>query len=136
MSLSTLRNTERRRQMDPVSMPQILSLQRTQSTKTYRSDGFYKFPLKVRAIIFFYVLCDSWHGKSPNFLKALRGDRRLYFEALPIFYKYNVYEISRWSIIRPPYGLGFLRNVHNLRIRIHLRKLRFAKTNNDAQVAR
>ncbi|TGO21112.1 hypothetical protein BPAE_0240g00100 [Botrytis paeoniae] len=136
MAFSTSRNTKRRRQMDPVPVPQIPSIQRTRSTNTSRSDGLYKFPVKVRAIIFFYVLCDSWHGKSPNFLKALRGDRLLYSEALPIFYKYNVYEFHRWSLIRPPYELGFLRNVQNLRIIIHLRKLNFSNPMDELEVAR
>ncbi|KAF7909253.1 hypothetical protein EAE99_011468 [Botrytis elliptica] len=135
MGLSISRNVERRRQMDPISTPRIPSFQRAQSTKRHRSDGLWKFPSRVRAIIFFYALYDSWHGKPPNFLKALRGDCGLYFEALPIFYKHNEYVLSRWRVVRPPYGLGFLRRVQNLRMRINLRKVRYVKLNHDEQVA-
>lgn len=106
--------------MDPVSTPQILSIQGAQSTNTHRSDEFYKFPMEVRAVIFYYVLCNSWHGKSPNLLKALRGDRCLYFEALPIFYMHNVYDLRRISQFKRVEEVWFLRCVQNLRLNIPL----------------
>ncbi|TAQ88009.1 hypothetical protein B7494_g3684 [Chlorociboria aeruginascens] len=46
-----------------------------------------KFPVEVRSIIFEKAL--KWDGKGPGLLVALRGDKKLYYEALKVFYDIN-----------------------------------------------
>ncbi|KAF7897604.1 hypothetical protein EAF00_005832 [Botryotinia globosa] len=135
MGLSISRIMEERRKTNPNSTPQDLGIQRAPNTNPHRPDGFYKLPPKVRAIIFFHVLYDSWHGKSPNFLQALRGDGGLYFEALAIFYKYNVYELQDMNRFQRFGEVRFLRVVQNLRIKISLKDPRFSAKDNHLQVA-
>jgi hypothetical protein len=42
-------------------------------------------------------LCVDWEGKTPNITKALRPNKRLYHEALKIFFRYNTYIFHRES---------------------------------------
>ena len=45
-------------------------------------------------------MCMGWNGKTPNLIKALRPDRKLYTEALRVFYNHNVFIFHRrngWS---------------------------------------
>ncbi|KAF7924640.1 uncharacterized protein EAE97_010591 [Botrytis byssoidea] len=138
MGLSISRNVEERRKTNPHSPSQNLGIRtaaQNTNTNPHRPDGLYKFPSKVRAIIFFYVLYDSWHGKSPNFLRALRGDCGLYFEALPVFYKHNVYELQGIHHLKRGREVGFLRSVQNLRFKIPLKDPRFSTKSNNLQVS-
>ena len=50
------------------------------------SNTFHKLPRKIRDI---YKLCvaESWNGRTPAFIKALRGDQQLYDEVQKAFYK-------------------------------------------------
>jgi hypothetical protein len=56
-------------------------------------------PPELREAIFKPLLVD-WNGKTPNLIKALRPDRKLYNEALGVFYRHNIYtfhEGNGWS---------------------------------------
>lgn len=56
-------------------------------------------PPELREAIFEPLLVD-WNGKTPNLIKALRLDRKLYTEALGLFYKHNIFtfhEGNGWS---------------------------------------
>ncbi|TAQ88008.1 hypothetical protein B7494_g3685 [Chlorociboria aeruginascens] len=60
------------------------------TTSTF--SPFRKLAAEIRDIIFPEVL--EWTGKTPNFLKAVRGDRVLYQQALHHFYKLNAFVLS------------------------------------------
>jgi len=56
-------------------------------------------PPELREAIFKPLLVD-WNGKTPNLIKALRPDRKLYNEALGVFYRHNIFtfhEGNGWS---------------------------------------
>jgi hypothetical protein len=50
----------------------------------------HNLPPEVRELIF-RPLCVCWNGKIPPLIKALRSDKRLYGEALDIFFKNNTF---------------------------------------------
>jgi hypothetical protein len=54
--------------------------------------GFRAFPPEIRQMIFRETL--PWNGKTPALLKALRGDKVLYQEALHLFFQLNSYNLS------------------------------------------
>jgi hypothetical protein len=56
-------------------------------------------PPELREAIFKPLLVDR-NGKTPNLIKALRPDRKLYKEALGVFYRHNIFtfhEGNGWS---------------------------------------
>jgi hypothetical protein len=58
-----------------------------------------RFPAEIRQAIFKLTVGD-WEGKTPALIKALRGDREMYLEAMEVFYKINTYFSSsgnNWS---------------------------------------
>ncbi|KAE9381214.1 hypothetical protein N431DRAFT_551368 [Stipitochalara longipes BDJ] len=62
-------------------------------------NPLYKLPPELRQEIFRPMLIP-WNGKTPNLIKALRADQKLYHEALEVFYKQNLFKLHRangWS---------------------------------------
>jgi hypothetical protein len=60
---------------------------------------FSELPIELYEGIF-TPLCVDWEGKTPNIIKALRPEKRLYNEALKIFFRHNTYVFHRennWS---------------------------------------
>jgi hypothetical protein len=59
--------------------------------------GFRAFPPEIRQMIFREAF--PWNGKTPALLKALRGDKVLYNEALHLFQlnSYNLSYKNGWS---------------------------------------
>jgi hypothetical protein len=56
-------------------------------------------PPELREAIFKPVLVD-WNGQTPDLIKALRPDRKLYNEALALFYRHNIFTFHKgngWS---------------------------------------
>jgi hypothetical protein len=53
-----------------------------------------KFPREIREEIFKLTVGD-WENKMPALIKALRGDREVYLEAMKVFYKINKFFSSR-----------------------------------------
>jgi hypothetical protein len=45
-------------------------------------------------MIFKLCLSDTWNGKTPNLLAALRGQDELYFQSLEIFQKTNSFYLT------------------------------------------
>jgi hypothetical protein len=41
------------------------------------------------------IPCVDWEGHTPNIIKALRPEKRLYREALKIFYRLNPYVFGK-----------------------------------------
>jgi hypothetical protein len=74
----------------------------TISTATPTQTGstmFVDLPLELYEAIFMH-LCADWKGRTPNIIKALRPNKKLYLEALRIFYRHNTYVFHRennWS---------------------------------------
>ena len=59
----------------------------------------YKLPPELWGGIFTPLYLD-WNGKTPNLIKALRPEKKIYVEALEIFYKHNVFKLhsgNGWS---------------------------------------
>ncbi|PVH85774.1 hypothetical protein DL98DRAFT_650724 [Cadophora sp. DSE1049] len=59
----------------------------------------HQLPPDLRLVIF-QPLCTNWDGKVPNIIKALRGDWKLYHEALEEFYRSNTFVFhsgNAWS---------------------------------------
>ncbi|KAH9215426.1 hypothetical protein DL95DRAFT_138312 [Leptodontidium sp. 2 PMI_412] len=62
-------------------------------------NPLHSIPPELRLIIL-KPLCTTWDGQVPNVIKALRGDWRLYHEALEEFYRSSVYVFHKgngWS---------------------------------------
>ncbi|KAH7417398.1 hypothetical protein BKA64DRAFT_702167 [Cadophora sp. MPI-SDFR-AT-0126] len=60
----------------------------------------HQLPPELRLVLF-QPLCANWDGKVPEIIKALRGDRKLYHEALEEFYRSNTFVFHRgngWSL--------------------------------------
>jgi hypothetical protein len=62
-------------------------------TSSLKACLFRKFPPEVREIIFDEAI--EWDGKTPALIVALRGDPVLYFEALEVLSKSNVFIMSK-----------------------------------------
>ncbi|PMD36812.1 hypothetical protein L207DRAFT_532400 [Hyaloscypha variabilis F] len=48
-----------------------------------------KFPAEIREIIFELCLAETWTGKTPSLVIALRCQKELYSQALEVFQKMN-----------------------------------------------
>jgi hypothetical protein len=55
-----------------------------------------KLPLEIRDMIYELIVgTDSWNGKTPSLILALRGDQELYKEALRDFYDNNTFAFTK-----------------------------------------
>jgi hypothetical protein len=57
-----------------------------------QTNALRKVPPEIRWPIF--EECLHWDGTTPALLVALRGDQKLYSEALAIFYKMNIFRVT------------------------------------------
>jgi uncharacterized protein YjbI with pentapeptide repeats len=56
--------------------------------------AFRKFPPEIRLLIFAEALADTWWGKTPHLITALRVDPVLYYEAMEVFISTNSFTLS------------------------------------------
>jgi hypothetical protein len=98
-------NTPRRRRSSSFILRLRSDLNKAMATETSPPSGnnmtstLHRLPVELWEEIF-KPLCADWNGKTPNLIKALRPDKKLYNEALRVFYKYNMFIFHRrngWS---------------------------------------
>ncbi|KAF4635129.1 hypothetical protein G7Y89_g2960 [Cudoniella acicularis] len=72
----------------------------TMTNQPLCGKGFRAFPPEIRLMVFRACLENTFHGKIPELIKALRGDPNLYAEAMTVFYKTNTFSLRKqndWS---------------------------------------
>jgi hypothetical protein len=75
-----------------------------------------KVPPEVREMIFRYCV-DFTDGETPPLIVALRGDKKLYREAMRLFYKFNFFTLNkRTAALCSDMGATACRNIHQLKI--------------------
>jgi hypothetical protein len=84
-----------------------------------------KLPVEIREMIFKLCLKDSWEGKAPNLLAALRGHKVLYFQALDVFQKTNMFVLNGDNVklfkAMPETALSNIKKVDVRSVHIHSR---------------
>jgi hypothetical protein len=74
---------------------------------------FSTIPAEVRDIIYRFALYDTWRGRIPPLIAALRCSPRFYHEALQVFSELNVYILSwRSRVFDHPSNRHVRNNVH------------------------
>jgi hypothetical protein len=71
----------------------------TTSKETKMACSLHKLPPELREEIFKQQLVH-WDGKTPCLIKALRPDKKLYTQALGIFFRHNAFTFHKennWS---------------------------------------
>src|SRR4051794_10226872 len=80
-----------------------------QSTNNSLSCLFSTIPPEIREIIYHLALKDTWRGRTPPLIVALRCSRLFYHEALEVFFETNAYILSSRSMV----GISIRSHVRN-----------------------
>ena len=69
---------------------------------TFSPLALRRFPPEIRSLIFAHTA--EYNGKTPNIIKALRGDEELYCEALELMYKVSTF----WITTKNKYNISLM----------------------------
>jgi hypothetical protein len=70
---------------------------------------FSRIPPEIREPIYHLALYDTWRGRTPALIVALRCSPLFYHEALEVFYETNAYVLSARSMV----GISLRSHVRN-----------------------